>query len=443
MTDHFLLEARLLLRNRFFIVMGATLIALAMFAGYGGGQLAREQAAAIETAMTLEASHDAEAVEKARRIKAGEIEPPWWQSPLNAQGWSYSLIRHVSLPPRPLAGVAVADADIQPFLFRINPHPPDRWSNRASELTPSVAAYGGLDLTDVLLILTPLIVVVSFADVIRDRDGSERQQLATVQASSERRLVFARLLPRSVIVLLLVLAGAVCGLAATLPPSDASVLWDAGGVLAVFLAHTLFWIGLAFAMTLAMRRAVGIFALFVSAWFILGIMSPAIVEGAARITAPPPSPLDVFASERAEIVRARMKEEDLTRAYAERDPLARDMLLEALAKDQLLITPTNLLVQREIDGRRGEARDQERLARRRFVDEAQRASSFSPTLAARNAIYVLAGRDYKRRADFNEQTNAYHRKLQEVFTPLLMRRAVLDEVLLPTPFVFDETSETN
>ncbi|MEM1268996.1 MAG: DUF3526 domain-containing protein [Bacteroidota bacterium] len=432
------LEAGLLLRTRLFVVLAGVVVLLSALAGAQGGQLARAQADAIEAARALEVERDAEALVRAEQIRSGEIDPPWWQSPLNVQAWSYSLIRHVALPPGDLAGVAIADADIQPFLFRINPHPPDRWSNRASERTPSVAAYGGFDLADVVLLLTPLLVIVAVASVIRDRNGSERQRLAVVQAGSERTLLLQRLVPRALVVLAIILAAGLAGVVATRPPLTAETAAGTVTILLTFGAHALFWIALAAGLILAVRPAVATFAGFVSLWFILGVLAPGAVEGMARIVSPPPSPLSVFASERAETVRARMLEEDLTRAYAARDSLARDMLLEALDEDRLLITPTNLLVQDEVDRRRAEDRDMERHARSQFTGLAQTLSSLSPTLLARRVIYAQAGRGEARRRAFEAQVAAYHGDLQDTFVPLLMRRATRDAVLLPEPFAFQE-----
>ena len=438
MAAHFWLEVRLLLRTRLFVVMAAVFVLLAAFAGWQGGQFARSQATAIGAAKALEAAHDAEALAKAEEIISGEIDPPWWQSPLNVQAWSYAMIRHVHLPPKPLAGAAIADADLQPFLFRINPHPPDRWANRSSELTPSVAAQGGFDLADILLILTPLLVIVAFADVIRDRNGTERQRLATVQSAGEIRLLALRLLPRAGLLTGLVVIAALIGVAATLPPAKAEVLSGGLAIAAIAALHALFWLALAVLLILFVRSAVTTSASVVGLWFLLGVLAPLLAEGAARITSPSPSPLEVFAAERAATVAARMQEDDLTRAYAETDPMARDMLLEALARDQLLITPTNLLVQKEVDRKRGDAQQAEASQRDAFDSQIRRFASASPSLLARQTMYRVAGRDATRRAEFNNQVDKYYADLQEIFVPLLMRRATLDKVLLPEPFEFEE-----
>ena len=441
MVEHFILEARLLLRTRLFGLVVAAFFILAVLFGWQGGKLARDQAAAIDSAYALEAAHDAEALDKAAEITLGTVDPPWWQSPLNVQAWSYALVRHASLPPRPLAGVAMGDADLKPFLFRINPHPPDRWSNRASELTPSVAAYGGFDLTDLILILTPLLVIVAFADVIRDRNGSERQSLGITQCTRESMLVAARLLPRSIIVMSVVLAAACLGMVATVLPMTSAILTGVGSITGAFLGHALFWIAVAGLLTLTVRRAVTTFAGFVVLWFVLGVLAPVIVDAGARVSSPPPSPLDVFAAERTEMVAARMKEEELTRRYAAGDPLARDMLLTALEQQQLLITPTNLLIQQEVDSRRGAARRAERAKREAFEDRVSTLSSVSPTLIAREHVYTVAGRDYRRRTTFDSEVADYHAYLQDAFVPLLMRRATLEKVLLPEPFEFEEAPD--
>ena len=438
MAPHIWLEVRLLLRTRLFVVMASVFVLLAAFAGWQGGVLARSQSAAIEAAKSLEAAHNAEALARAEQVRSGEIDPPWWQSPLNVQAWSYAMIRHVHLPPKPLAGVVIADADLQPFLFRINPHPPDRWSNQASELTPSVAAKGGFDLADVLLVLTPLLVIVAFADVIRDRNGTERQRLATVQSAGEVRLLKQRLLPRSGLVIAVVTVAALIGVASTWPPATAEVLLGGLTIIAITVLHALFWLTVSGLFLLFVRSAVTTFAGIVGLWFLLGILAPLLAEGAARTVSPPPPPLEVFAAERADMVAARMQEDDLTRSYAETDPLARDMLLEALARDQLLITPTNLLIQEEVDRRREQGRRIEAARRGAFDRRVNRFASFSPSLLARRSIYQVAGRDAARREAFNTQVLGYYASLQERFVPLLMRRATTDEVLLPEPFDFEE-----
>ena len=79
------------------------------------------------------------------------------------------------------------------------------------------------------------------------------------------------------------------------------------------------------------------------------MLSPLIVETAARIASPPPSPLATLSAERSAVVATRMLEERLIRVYAASHPLARDMLLGALERGELLITPTNLLIQRNVD----------------------------------------------------------------------------------------------
>ena len=435
------LEAVLLLRTRTFVAAATLILALAGLVGWQGGEFARSQADAIDTATALERATDAEALARARQIAAGEIDPPWWRNPLNVQNWSYAMVRHVALPPKPLAGVAVADADLQPFLFRISPHPPDRWSNRASELTPSMAALGGFDLVELILILTPLLVLVAFADVIRDRDGSDRQRLGIVQSASERAVLLARLWPRALVVLALVLGAALVGIGATLPPLGVETVTGSLAILAVFVAHAAVWAVAAAAIILTLRRAVVTGTAYLCLWFILGVTAPILAEAGARIMAPPPSAVGAFAEEREAIVAARMQEEALVRAYAASDPAAREMLLEALDRGTLLITPTNLLVQREVDRRLAGTRAARRTAREAFESWLRTTISASPTLLARSAIHEVAGRGQRRRAHFDAAVQAYHADLQAAFGPLLMRRAELPDVLLPAPFVFQEGDE--
>ncbi|MEM1044369.1 MAG: hypothetical protein AAGI91_17305, partial [Bacteroidota bacterium] len=102
MRDHLWLEAGLLVRSRLFMALAGVVVVLATLAGAQGGQLARAQADAIEAARALEAEGDAKALARAEQVRSGEIDPPWWENPLNVQAWSYALVRHVALPPAAL-----------------------------------------------------------------------------------------------------------------------------------------------------------------------------------------------------------------------------------------------------------------------------------------------------------------------------------------------------
>ena len=133
-----------------------------------------------------------------------------------------------------------------------------------------------------------------------------------------------------------------------------------------------------------------------------------------------------------------MNEDDLTRAYAATDPQAAEMLLQALEEDRLLITPTNLLIQREVERNRAAEVAEENQQKTAFYAAVEALGRASPALLARQSIYRLAGRDRARRRRFEAQVESYHAALQEAFVPLLMRRATLDDVLLPEPFAFTE-----
>lgn len=432
-----LLEIRLLAMNRVVLGLSLLLVVLASFSGWVGGEAVRARAAAIAAAVALEEATDAEALETADRIRAGEIDPPWYQSPLHAQAWSYAMIRHVHLPPRPWGAVSTGDADLRPYLFRINPHPPDRWSNRVGEGTPSIAANGGLDLAEVIFALTPLLVLVALTDVIRDRAGSERQHLAIVQRGSELALLRARLVPRAIAVLFLVGVGGFAGLVSTLPPPSAT-LGTGAAVVGVFLAHAAFWLIAAAGLIVAFRSSAATYAAFTTLWFVLGIVAPVLTDSLARRLDPPPAPLEVFSEERSALVSARNRKTALVREFAEEDSAAGNALLRAAEEGQQLITPTNLLIEREVDAVRGDDRERDRTSRESYERRLAALNSLSPTQVARRQIHSLAGRDRKRRAAFEEQVAAYHDYLQQLFVPHLLRRTSPDTVILPEPFAFAE-----
>ncbi|KWV92015.1 DUF3526 domain-containing protein [Erythrobacter sp. YT30] len=434
----FSLELRLLLKApALWLFLGVFAILVAISA-WQGRALAEQQAEAIAEARALDRATDAEALAKAETIRETGEEVVWYLNPMNAQAWSYELVRHVAMPPEPLAGAAIGAADLKPFLFRINPHPPDRWSNKTPELTPSIAAFGAFDLADVLLFLTPLMVLIVFADVIRERGGSERLRLSVVQSGSLARLLRTQLLARGAFAIASATLLASIGVAIAGSSWDAPVLNDSASIVLITAAYASFWVILLTVLIFAVRSASGIFAGGILLWFLSVVAAPLAVEQAARAAAPPPSSVEVFAAERAATVSARSVEEELTRDYASRDPLAAPMLLDALERDALLITPTNLLIQTETDRLRAAERAKEREENEAYLEQGSALANVSPYLLARGEIERLAGRDPARDREFARQVDQYHAELQRIFGPLLMRRATLDHVLIAPHFYFDE-----
>lgn len=432
------LELRLLLKDpALWLFLGVFAILVATSA-WQGRSLAEQQAEAIADARALDRATDAQALAKAQSIRETGEEVVWYLNPLNAQAWSYEMVRHVAMPPEPLAGAAIGAADLKPYLFRINPHPPDRWSNKTPELTPSIAAFGAFDLADVLLFLTPFMVLIVFAEVIRERGGSERLRLSVVQSGSLGRLLRSQLLARGAFAIGVAMLLASFGVAIAGSIWDARVFTDAASIVLTITGYALFWVILLAILIFTVRSASAIFAGGILLWFLSVVAAPLAVEQAARAAAPPPSSLQVFAAERSATVSARMGEEDLTRDYARRDPLAAPMLLEALDRDALLITPTNLLIQTETDRLRADDRAREHKESEAYFERASAMASVSPYLLARGEIERLAGRHAARDREFSHQVDHYHAELQRIFGPLLMRRATLDHVLIAPHFYFDD-----
>jgi ABC-2 type transport system permease protein len=432
------MRGELVLLRRSPAVISAILIIglLSAFAGWRGGAFADHQRTAIAEAAAREAESDAEWRAVAARLERGEVKLPWFKSPLSAQNLSYSFVRHVTLPPKPLAAVSVGRADIDPYLFRINPHPADRWANVREARTPALAAYGGFDLSGLLILLTPLLVLLLLYDPLADLAGGERHRLGIVQAARERRLLAARFFPRAAGALGILIVAAIIGLVAgRIPLMVPDVALSAAGFVVVILVHAAFWVGLLSIIALLVRKLEAVLSIYVAIWFLTVIAAPVLVEGVARHMTQPPDPLAVFAADRAAIVAARNLEDRLIALHVARHPETAEALLRPKA---LLITPTNLLVEAEAKRLRAPERRREEQARDRYNRLSTKLAWLSPSLAASMAVDRIAGRNHERQRAFEAQVRAYHTRLQTTFTPLLMRRAELETFMDVERFTFSE-----
>lgn len=126
------------------------------------------------------------------------------------------------LPQPPLADFATGQSDILPYLATVSLSEPDiRMFSRYGFDEPTALMLGKFDLATAIIIVLPLLLIVLCFDVISADRGARRLHLNIAQGVTINRLFWTRLLIRSTLLLLILLA--VMILALVLPAGHSSL----------------------------------------------------------------------------------------------------------------------------------------------------------------------------------------------------------------------------
>jgi len=185
---------------------------------------------------------------------------------------------------------------------------PDSLFTRYQVENPERIARGGVDLSFVVVVLAPLLLIgLGYGVFASDRDsGAARLWLA--QAGSPLRLLAVRSFNRLALVCVPIAAAS---LALLLFGPDISGRWAAGGLwLATAFVGLLFWWAVILLVNSLRITAETAALALVAVWATLVFVIPGAMTSAAAILNPPPSRMEQIATARAAEVRASREFDD-------------------------------------------------------------------------------------------------------------------------------------
>lgn len=400
-THLFQLELRSLARER------ATRVLLAMFAAalvYGlwnGARLAERQRAVTAPLVQDEAQFQSQI---RTTLAQQAIDPK-----AVARRGSLAL-----LPDAPLPLLATGQSDLSPayesvVLWRLAAP-----SETRSELeNPSHLLAGRFDLAFVLVWLFPLFLLAFVYDLMAGDRESGTLRLALAQGVSPWRWMACRALARALPLVALALLGT---LASGFSSGADAVGARLGLAVAVVLAYALFWIALAIAVNAVARTAAGAATALGSAWVLLVLVAPTLLNVAVESLYPTPSRPELVAAGRKASGDAEKRGGELTQSFY------RDHPEFAPPNQQADFAAQHLTVQEEV----ARAVDP---VRKKFDDQlAQQQATvsrwrfISPAIAAQEALTDLAGTGYWRHRAFREQVTAFKQTVSGFYAPKVHRR---------------------
>jgi len=261
--------------------------ALSLIAGLTG----RAQIERIESAQAAFLEKKVSALDAWRstlaKLEAGEIKPaPYAARPMD-------IDMPAVLPPAPLADFSAASAGLYPTTAVIN-----GWSNPADLFAayeygnPQLLALGGFDLSFVVVVVIPLIMIAVSFDILPGERQDGRIRLVSVQAGHIGQSTWSRLIIRCAA--LWAVFAIITACLTLLPGRDhalagrvsAYALW-----LAIACLYGLFWFAMIAAANIAIKRADAVAAALFAAWAIFVFAVPTLGSAIAEAAYPPPSRL--------------------------------------------------------------------------------------------------------------------------------------------------------
>ncbi|MBE0543879.1 MAG: DUF3526 domain-containing protein [Verrucomicrobia bacterium] len=392
---------RLLTRDRGAWVVLALFAAALMYGLWNGLRVAkqhRETAVAISRDATEFRNQVRQALQQQRAI-----------DPRAVAGRGATAV----LPPAPLPLLAIGQSDLSPnyenvVLWRLATPGDDR----AELENPSHLLAGRFDLAFVLVWLFPLCLLALLYDLLAGDREAGTLRLGLAQGVSAGRWLMHRALARALPVLALaVLVTSATGLAAGW--GWFSRLWIA---LAMVLAYGFFWVVLAAAVNAVARSAAGAAAALGTAWVLLVLIAPTLLNVVVESLYPTPSRPELVAAARRASGDAEQRGGDLLNSfYRDHPELAPTGQQADLAAQQLTVQEE---VGRAIEPVRQKfdeqlARQQAAVSRWRFL---------SPAMTLQEALTDLAGTGYWRYRTFREQVQEFKQTVSDFYAPKIHRR---------------------
>ena len=192
----------------------AALLAFTILYGvHNGGSWVRLQKSTIRAAIADEMQRHGHVKQEIEDANAGRTSPPSWKDPRNPYAVGYRLgSRYATMPPAPLAPLAVGQSDLLPYYFRVTVNSRDTLMGNDEIENPIHLLSGRFDLAFVSIYLFPLMILALTYNLISGEKEDGTLAMTLSQPISLQTLALGKIGSRAVFVLglraMLSLAGA-------------------------------------------------------------------------------------------------------------------------------------------------------------------------------------------------------------------------------------------
>ena len=420
------------------IALIVSLLILGGYAAYSGkSQLTRLAQAQADYAQTRNAALDAwrdELVEIVSAPGAGAAAPAYAARPMNIR-------KPAVAPVAPLGDFAIGASDLLPAQTELSAwvNPADLF-NEYEFANPTLLSIGRFDLSTMVVLLLPLLMIAASFDIWSAERESTRARLIAAQAGTVKSLIWSRLLFRNGLIWgVFALVALAAGLAAPAGLSSARLANLAGWIGAAWI-YGAFWFALIAFAVAYFRRSEIIAATLFALWASFVFLTPAIGGAVSEALYPPPSRLAALSAMRDAKSEAGKATAELTQGF-----LADHPEMTVSDDDVPFYYAGTWLANREAATRTApilRAFEQSRQRRQETINLLQ---YLSPTVIVNRALLSFTGGDVDRYRAYQAEARAALADLSQRIGPAVVAKqrlslAAYDAIV---PFSFTETAASD
>ena len=418
------------------IALIVSLLILGGYAAYSGkSQLTRLAQAQADYAQTRNAALDAWRDELVEIESApGAAAPAYAARPMNIR-------KPAVAPVAPLGDFAIGASDLLPAQTELSAwvNPADLF-NEYEFANPTLLSIGRFDLSIMVVLLLPLLMIAASFDIWSAERESTRARLIAAQAGAVKSLIWSRLLFRNGLIWgVFALVALAAGLAAPAGLSSARLANLAGWLGAAWI-YGAFWFALIAFAVAYLRRSEIIAATLFALWASLVFLTPAIGGAVSEALYPPPSRLAALSAMRDAKSEAGKATAELTKGF-----LADHPEMTVSDDDVPFYYAGTWLANREAATRTApilRAFEQSRQRRRETINLLQ---YLSPTVIVNRALLSFTGGDVDRYRAYQAEARAALADLSQRIGPAVVAKQRLSLAAYDAiaPFRFTETAASD
>ena len=418
------------------IALIVSLLILGGYAAYSGkSQLTRLAQAQADYAQTRNAALDAWRDELVEIESApGAAAPAYAARPMNIR-------KPAVAPVAPLGDFAIGASDLLPAQTELSAwvNPADLF-NEYEFANPTLLSIGRFDLSTMVVLLLPLLMIAASFDIWSAERESTRARLIAAQAGAVKSLIWSRLLFRNGLIWgVFALVALAAGLAAPAGLSSARLANLAGWIGASWI-YGAFWFALIAFAVAYLRRSEIIAATLFALWAGFVFLTPAIGGAVSEALYPPPSRLAALSAMRDAKSEAGKATAELTKGF-----LADHPEMTVSDDDVPFYYAGTWLANREAATRTApilRAFEQSRQRRQETINLLQ---YLSPTVIVNRALLSFSGGDVDRYRAYQAEARAALADLSQRIGPAVVAKQRLSLAAYDAiaPFSFTETAASD
>ncbi len=394
----FRLEWRILRKDRSALLILAIFAVLLVVAALAGGRHASEIEGGLERQTQLQNEHMEALGTKLDQMIAQDAQPsardprdPVWMG----QDGAAQL---ATLPPAPLAAVAVGKRHLSPQAVRITTgvHVTAEHSSESAMSGPTRLMTGAFDPAFLFVVLFPLVIIALSYELLSGE--RERGTLAMLlsQPISQGALVMGKAGARAVGLMAVTVVFALVGLVLAGADLGSGAAWGHGALYgALLLAWTLFWFATAVAVNSTGQTSARNALTLVGLWLLLVVVVPGLTHVAVDTLYPPPSRVELLHEVREASLSVEQKLNSLQGRH-DVDPGSMAQAQKIVEAEEELLALTDP----------AEEALHEKLRQRHEINATIRL--LSPALIVQMGLEDIAGSGQQRQLNFEAQADDYH-----------------------------------